>query len=376
MNLERLTQHLFGIVCVDCSHRRSLEDFHGCAKCGRPYCDDCLEGRRVCGECAGTGQPSDHHSIWLPSCVRDPGPSSNLDGYNPATVPGGDNPFGNQMTGVVLHSAEGYFGATAPSAVMRARGNSWCITIYQNGHRVQSYPLEALTWHAGPKANYRYIGIEHEGVAGQPLTGPQQDSQIIVLNEIRDIRGWANVQRGINGFEHNEFMATSCPSGRILWAVTAERTRRPVPTPVPSPAPAFVVRPRTGGVLLQVATNLVKLPEKTVVLALAAGTAIELGGETDFAGELWFQSRYSHERSIPNFFPAAATVAPTPPPPPAPTPAPIDPCADVKSELATISGILTTFKQELSLVRDRLDAANTNTANLQAKINAAKSALS
>src|SRR3990167_5647058 len=139
-------------------------------------------------------------AIWLTSvAVRDPGPPENLDQY--AAAPG-NNPFGNEMRFVVNHSAEGYFGSQSPSSVMRARGNSWPLTIYQNGHTVQSYPLEAICWHAGPRGNFAGIGIEHEGKAGEALTIPQLEATIRVQSEICRIRGWRDIQKEVNGFQH------------------------------------------------------------------------------------------------------------------------------------------------------------------------------
>jgi uncharacterized coiled-coil protein SlyX len=211
------------------------------------------------------------------------------------------------MLGIVNHSAEGYFGAS-PSSVMRARGNSWHLTIYRSGHVVQSYPLEALCWHAGSKANYRYIGIEHEGKAGEPLTTAQLASSIKVNAEIARLRGWASVRRGVTGFEHNDFMATSCPSGRIPWSKIEAGTRVATPT-----IWGDVREIAIASVTLYEDTNLVRLPDKIFVKKLFKSTQLSVKGV--WKGTYYITS-YSFDRKIPNGFAVSSTVAPPPPIPP------------------------------------------------------------
>ena len=46
---------------------------------------------------------------------------------------------------------------------------SWHFTVGRGGELFQHYPIELVTWHAGPKANPFYVGVEHEGVAGEVL---------------------------------------------------------------------------------------------------------------------------------------------------------------------------------------------------------------
>lgn len=51
MNLLEL---LLGVKCRGCGKRKSLEQFHGCAKCGKPYCKLCTSGgldSRICSPC-------------------------------------------------------------------------------------------------------------------------------------------------------------------------------------------------------------------------------------------------------------------------------------------------------------------------------------
>lgn len=293
---------------------------------------------------------------WLASVVvRDPGPLANLDQY--ALAPG-NNPYGNEMRFIVNHSAEGYFGTQSPSSVMRARGNSWHITIYQNGHTVQSYPLEAVCWHSGPKGNFGGIGIEHEGKAGEALTPAQLASTIRVQSEIARLRGWAAVIRNQTGFEHNQFMATSCPSGRIPWAAIEAGTK------VPAPVLPVGIWPDVQQVSLNVHlyqnTNLVRLPDNIFVKALLAGTDLVVKG-------IWrgshYLTAYSFDNRIPNGFAVSATVAPAPPP--VPPPAPVDPCADLRAQVSSLQGQLA----------DQKAASDATIQSLENKIAAAKASL-
>jgi hypothetical protein len=43
-----------------------------------------------------------------------------------------------------------------------------------------------------------------------------------VLKWVREQEQWSAVARGETLFEHNEFMATACPSGRIPWDALIE----------------------------------------------------------------------------------------------------------------------------------------------------------
>ncbi len=102
---------------------------------------------------------------WLKSCTKVPYPDplSRLDQYG-SGVPNGGNPYGNSMQFIVNHVVAGMFSpSNQPIDVMRARGNSWPITLFRDGHAEQHFPLEAMCWHAGAKANYRSDGIEWEG---------------------------------------------------------------------------------------------------------------------------------------------------------------------------------------------------------------------
>lgn len=120
----------------------------------------------------------------------------------------------NPAKGVVLHSAEGY----KDGIISRIDGPdvSWHFTVMQDGSVLQHYSLTHCCWHAGNyMANTNLIGIEHEGVAGEALTPAQKDASIALVRWIAQVAGWKEIAKGKTLFEHNQFFATACPSGRI-----------------------------------------------------------------------------------------------------------------------------------------------------------------
>jgi N-acetyl-anhydromuramyl-L-alanine amidase AmpD len=98
------------------------------------------------------------------------------------------------------------------------RRASWHFSNPKSGPLLQHYETELPTWHAGYEANCAYIGIEHEGVTGQPLTEVQIANDVALLRWLAQQEGWPGFVRKVSLWEHNEFMATACPSGRIPWA--------------------------------------------------------------------------------------------------------------------------------------------------------------
>jgi len=158
---------------------------------------------------------------WYPWAAAEPGPNWKTGAGDGRTV--------RDNKGAVLHSAEGYLEG-AVSVLHGPRQASWHFTLCQDGRVFQHYPLEAITWHAGA-ANDDYVGIEHEGVAGQPLTPPQIEAGVNLLKWIALQDDWPAFERSVTLFEHNEFMATSCPSGRIPWDVLIGRLVGPPAPP-------------------------------------------------------------------------------------------------------------------------------------------------
>ena len=141
-------------------------------------------------------------AIWYP----DPTPNV-YSGVNPAA-------------GVICHSAEGYrnglwIGIEQPSV-------SWHFSILYDGSVWQHHDLTSRVWHAGSAwGNQNLIGIEHEGLIGEPLTPAQVKASVTLTRWIARQGGW-RMERGKTLFEHNEVSSTSCPNDRIPWEAYVE----------------------------------------------------------------------------------------------------------------------------------------------------------
>lgn len=108
--------------------------------------------------------------------------------------------------GAVLHSMEGGLAAALGELDNPARQASWHFSNPKKGAMLAHYEIEAATWHAGPSANPFYIGIEHEGRAGEPLTENQIANDVGLLRWLAQVEGWPGFTRHVTLFEHNEFM--------------------------------------------------------------------------------------------------------------------------------------------------------------------------
>lgn len=167
---------------------------------------------------------------WFDFAVQVLGPTHKQAGY----ASGHTTRIGK---GAVVHSAVG--SATSLLYVLNGPlSKSWTVTLLKSGETWQHYPIQAICWHAGgPLANERYVGIECEGGAigneSEPLTTPQLDSLVRVLADLMAFEGWARPARGETLFEHNQFFATACPSGRIPWDVIIPRLQAPAPPLTP-----------------------------------------------------------------------------------------------------------------------------------------------
>jgi len=162
--------------------------------------------------------------LFYPGAVQRPGPPSKQ-GYG-----SGQSSF---KRGEVKHSAEGYWDGLYSVLDNLSIPSSWHFTVGYD--RVeQHYSLEADCWHANDtdpdglvRGNFALVGIEHLGVAGEPLT-PYQVTETIALSR------WMAAQQGLPAFgrypaqfklwtlaEHNQVGndPTACPSGRIPWEV-------------------------------------------------------------------------------------------------------------------------------------------------------------
>lgn len=122
----------------------------------------------------------------------------------------------NSAEGVILHSMEGPYSA-AITVLMGNSQASWHFSVLKDGRVIQHYPTTDACWHAGgPVANNKFIGIEHEGRKGEPLTPEQLASSVGLVRWIAQEEGWV-MARHSTMFEHNEVYNTACPSGRIPW---------------------------------------------------------------------------------------------------------------------------------------------------------------
>lgn len=151
---------------------------------------------------------------WLPFAKLIPGPPSKY-GYSSRST----RTLG-EIVGEVKHSMEGSYLAARRRMEDPGQQASWHFSVLKNGEVAQHYPLEYITWHAGATANFFHVGVEHEGVAGEPLTEAQYQGTLAISRALREL--CPNIvrvppSRQTNLREHNEFMATACPSGRIPW---------------------------------------------------------------------------------------------------------------------------------------------------------------
>ncbi len=146
--------------------------------------------------------------------------------------PGKWNQGALHATGAVLHSAEGYLGHIL-AEVQGPVQLSWHFTVGYDGALFEHYPIETKCWHAHAAGNEHYLGIEHEGVAGEPETDAQVATDIRLLAWLGQTLGWPGFERGVQLWEHHEVPgnATACPSDRIRWGSILDGLQ-PAPAPV------------------------------------------------------------------------------------------------------------------------------------------------
>src|SRR5262245_13228648 len=126
--------------------------------------------------------------LWYPGAWHYPGPASKAGYPGQATAP---------KRGEVKHSAGGYLDGAHSVLMNLDIQSSWQFTIAYD-HVEQHYPLDACTWHGNDtdpdgdvKANIDLVGIEHLGVAGEPLTAYQTQATI-------DLSRWMAAQYGLD----------------------------------------------------------------------------------------------------------------------------------------------------------------------------------
>lgn len=151
---------------------------------------------------------------WVDWAQRVPGPS--------IKVNGGINP----VHGVVLHSAEGY--QSGLLSQLAGAPVSWHFSVLYDGTLWQHYPITAQCWHATAFNNFT-IGVEHEGVGGQPFNDLQLATDKKLIAELSAYGGWSpkrptsKTDLTATLWEHNEVTrlkggtGSTCPNGRIPW---------------------------------------------------------------------------------------------------------------------------------------------------------------
>jgi len=167
---------------------------------------------------------------WLPGATRRDAPASKH-GY-------GGVPEPQAKQGIVFHSMEGSLAAALGELDKLSRQASWTFSNPKSGPMLQHYPLGFHTWASGSDiANVRFTSIEHEGVAGEPLTPSQVANDIALLKWMGlDWKRPANPSDlTATLYEHRECVrfgsaSTACPSGRILWPTILAAMEDDMPT--------------------------------------------------------------------------------------------------------------------------------------------------
>lgn len=134
--------------------------------------------------------------------------------------------YGNDDThlheGIVAHSMEGSLAAAFGELDNPNRAASWTFSVAKDGKVYQHVDTDNIAWTNGSRnANKKFWGIEHEGVAGEPLTDAQRTATTALMGWLLSSYGLTPI-RLVTLWEHREMMAygaaaTACPSGRIPW---------------------------------------------------------------------------------------------------------------------------------------------------------------
>lgn len=156
---------------------------------------------------------------WFPKATRRDGPPVKTGYFG---IP--SRPL-DQIKGLVGHSMEGPLSAAIGELENLNRQASWPFSNPKVGPLIEHYSLEKICWTNGSvQSNVMFVGVEHEGVAGELINLNQRQNLadlLLWLNQTcPNIKGW---ERGRSLFEHREMTAygsaaTACPSNRIPWA--------------------------------------------------------------------------------------------------------------------------------------------------------------
>lgn len=150
---------------------------------------------------------------WLDWAITKAGPADKVNG--------GVNP----VKGLFCHSAEGY--EAGLWVVLETYPVSWHLSNLKDGRLYQHYPFSAQCWHA-TAANNQYVGMEHEGKLGEPLTAAQKANSRRVIQDLSVYYNWAPrrpttvTDLTATLYEHKEVVrfggtGSACPNGRIPW---------------------------------------------------------------------------------------------------------------------------------------------------------------
>lgn len=156
---------------------------------------------------------------WYPKATQRDGPASKQGyGSHPQRALG-------EIGGIVGHSMEGSLSAALGELDKLDRRASWAFSNPKVGPMLQHYPLESVVWTNGSlESNVKFIGIEHEGVAGELINENQRQNLAgllaWLLTVLPNVHAWT---RNVTVWEHREMTAfgsdpTACPSNRIPWA--------------------------------------------------------------------------------------------------------------------------------------------------------------
>lgn len=257
--------------------------------------------------------------------------------WRPTSKHGYGNFNTNTITRVIDHSAAGY--RSGMFAVLDGtRQASWHFSVMQNGEVYQHVDTGQISWGAGNfDANNHSINIEHEGVKGQALTPAQYKATLALHTWIWPVHNLGTPSRSITLREHNEFVATACPSNRIPWVklipdLKAAIAPIPPPTP-PSDGTSYTVGTEGANGLWGVWKKLGKPQPWDTWLK----QTLLLNG--------WSGAPILHIGQV-----IQVPDGATPPPPP-----PIDPCADVKAQLATTANERDEWRRRYSTTLTKYD---------------------
>lgn len=140
--------------------------------------------------------------------------------------------------GDVKHSAEGEWAGIYSVLDDLNRRASWQFTVGYDWIE-QHYDWDVHCWHAGDvdddggvRANIDFVGIEHLGLAGTPLTPSQIAMTTRLTVWLANQNGRTRFARypapNVSGWwllaEHNQVsdVPTACPSGRVNWVQVME----------------------------------------------------------------------------------------------------------------------------------------------------------